>query len=103
MKWTVPLLMYFAARLAEWSTVRGFLLLAGSALGLGVTEQDWDVVYQAYQILVGAGQDLADSDRVQVAVGSFLHMSGAAGLVGMLFPDKMRLVDRVKALFTKDQ
>jgi hypothetical protein len=79
---------YLLRRALEWSSLRGLLIFLGSLAGLEVTEQDWDVLYQAYQIVSGAAADLIDnSDRVATAVGVLMHFTGAAGLVGVLAPD----------------
>jgi hypothetical protein len=80
---------YLQRRLLEWSTIRGLLLFAGSALGLDLSDQDWDVLYQAYEIASGAVKDLADSDRLRVSLGVLLQTTNLAGLVGMLMPDKV--------------
>jgi hypothetical protein len=79
---------YLARRALEWSSLRGLLIFLGSILGLDITEQDWDVIYQAFQILSGAAQDMVDPEsRFMTAVGVLMHFIGAAGAVGMLAPD----------------
>lgn len=94
----MKILLYLAARLAEGSTLRGLLIFLGSALGLSVTEQDWDVVYQAIQVLSGAASEMADPEsRFNIALGTFMHLTSLTGVIGMLTPDHF-MSDRLHAL-----